>query len=98
MGPRGLHLPLEDVVGAARSRGEPSEGLVEGVVRGFLREADADAALIETRLGAGALSEFLPGGHHNCAHGDDRDLGPDGSRGWYVYLNFTAEAAALTPR
>ena len=91
-----LSLDLEDAVSAARYQGDPATGLVDGVVRGFIREADAEGTLIETPLGAYSLSELLAGGRHNCAHRrDDRDRSPDGSRGWYIYLNFTAEAVAL---
>ena len=38
-----------------------------------------------------AVSSLLPGGTGNCNSGDDRDIGPGGVRGWWVYFNFTAE-------
>jgi cysteine-rich repeat protein len=92
----GILITLQDARIAARYSGSPATGLVNGIVRGFISEADADATVLPDSLpivGGQPLSSLLPGGSGNCASGDDRDVGPDGSTvGWYFYLNFAATA------
>ncbi len=77
--------------------GSPAASLSNGLVRGFLTEADANAATLDPTLpliGGNPLSSVLRGGAGNCASGDDRDMGPDGAggmtTGWWFYLNFPA--------
>lgn len=83
---------LSEVAGAATYDGDPATGLVNGVLRGFLSEAHADATTVNVLLlGDVPLSSLLPGGTDNCADGDDRDTDSGGASGWYVYLTFTAE-------
>lgn len=82
---------LSEVAGAATYDGDPATGLVNGVLRGFLSEEHADAAMVDVPLlGEVPLSSLLPGGTDCCADGDDRDTDSDGASGWYVYLTFTA--------
>ncbi|HEY8146327.1 MAG TPA: hypothetical protein VIG06_26780 [Kofleriaceae bacterium] len=82
---------LSEVAGAATYDGDPATGLANGVLRGFLSEEHADAAMVDVPLlGEVPLSSLLPGGTDCCAEGDDRDTDSDGASGWYVYLTFTA--------
>jgi hypothetical protein len=82
---------LSEVAGAATYQGDPATGLTRGILRGFLSEAHADSATVDTALGEMVLSSLLPGGTDNCAEHDDRDEDTGGASGWYVYLSFTAE-------
>jgi hypothetical protein len=82
---------LSDYAIAASYDGDPASGLVSGVVRGFMSEADAEATTVDTPVGARTVASLLPGGDGSCASGDARDAGPDGEPGWYFYLAFTAE-------
>lgn len=98
--PIGLfNLPLQGVQASATYVGDPADGLIDGVLMGFLSEEDANNITLPEDLivvGGQPLSTFLPGGAGACAPHDDRDLGPDASLGWYFYLNFTAEAVNWT--
>lgn len=79
------------VVGATFS-GNPPTSLVNGLLAGFLTEADADATILPAELplvGGQALSILFPGGTGNCAGHDDRDTYQDES-GWWVFFNFVA--------
>src|SRR5262249_23168797 len=93
----GLAIKLEDArVGARYQNG----GLVNGMIRGFVSEEQANSSILPDRLpvvGGKPLSSVLAGGNDNCSDKDDRDQGPGGARGWYLYLNFTATKAKLTP-
>ena len=71
--------------------------MVNGLLRGFITEADANATIIPATfplVGGHPLSLLLPGGDppgadRNCAGFDDRDT-YQGVRGWWFYLNFPA--------
>ena len=79
--------------------GSPATGLVNGLIRGFVSETDADAIILPDTIdfvGGLPLSAVLPGGTGNCNGGDDRDVGPGGESGWYFYLNFTADPVPWT--
>lgn len=97
----GIVVTLEDSFIGARYSGDPATGLVNGLVRGFISEANADATILPDTLpvvGGEPLSLLLPGGSGNCSSNDDRDIGPDGSTvGWYFYLNFVATEVPYTP-
>ena len=76
-----------------------SPRLRDGLIRGFISEADADALTLPedvTLVGGDPLSQILPGGSGNCASDDDRVTGPDGELGWYFYLNFEADVVPFT--
>ncbi|MSP17509.1 MAG: DUF4215 domain-containing protein [Myxococcales bacterium] len=92
----GVPIVLTNAYLAATWSGTPATNLVNGLVRGFISEADADVTLLPADLpliGGDPLSSLLPGGTGNCSTSrDDRDTGPDGSSGWYFYLNFVASA------
>ena len=74
--------------------------LDQGLARGFIGEAEADALLLPDDLplvGGQPLSSVLPGGSGSCQTADGRDIGPDGAtRGWYFYINFAAQVVDLT--
>jgi hypothetical protein len=97
--PLGLfNIPLEDVQVGATYVGDPATGLINGIIRGFISEADADSILLPESLilvGGQPVSSLFPGGTGNCRTTggfDDRDVGPGPGfeLGWYFYLNFTA--------
>jgi len=88
-------VPLESVQIAATYVGSPAATLANGLIRGFLVEAVADTVPLPAEFGPFAgnpLSSAFPGGTGNCSTYDDRDVGPGGASGWWVYLNFVAEA------
>jgi hypothetical protein len=94
----GTLVPLSDATVAATFTGAPPTGMVDGVLRGFLRETDADAVLIDPSIpfiGGQPLSSILPGGTNCCATHDDRDQ-LDGVSGWWMYLELTAEVVPWT--
>ncbi len=96
----GISIALEDVVQGATYVGAPATSLTDGLIIGFLSEADADAILLPASLPAflagKPLSSVLAGGSGSCASTDDRDTGPSGAMGWYFYLNFTAHEVTWT--
>ena len=97
----GIALTLQDAELAAKFSGNPTDALVNGLVRGFLSEADADATTIPPSypvVGGQPLSSILPGGTGNCASHDARDTidgTPGGTRGWWFYFNFAAGTAVI---
>jgi hypothetical protein len=92
-------VTLRSVRVAATYVGSPASSLVNGMLRGFLTEADANATILPGTLplfGGQALSALLPGGDPPgagvcCAAFSDIDLGPSGERGWWMYFNFVAQ-------
>ncbi len=96
----GIQVPLTDVQVGATFVGNPATGLENGLLRGFISEADADAVLLPSSLplvGGDPLSSVLAGGTGACPAHDDRDVGPDGiTMGWWFYLNFPAAQVPTT--
>jgi len=93
-----ITLPLRDVQSAAAFAGSPVTDLQDGLLRGFLSEADADATLLPAGLplvGGQPVSVLLPGGTGNCAAGDDRDMHL-GTTGWWFYLNYSGTDVPYT--
>jgi hypothetical protein len=90
----GTPVTLTDAQIAATFDGNPAQGLVNGLMRGFLSEADADATIIPATvplIGGRPLSSVLAGGTGACPAFSDKDTGPGGVSGWYFYLNFPAQ-------
>jgi len=93
----GIPIVLTDAQVGATYTGNPATGQVNGVVRGFISEADANATILPADLplvGGKPLSLLLPGGDpagadKNCATYSDKDTN-NGVVGWWFYLNFTA--------
>lgn len=91
---QGLQVTLLDAQISATWVGDPVTELMTGLIRGFLRESDADQILLPPEIpvvGGQPLSLLLPGGSGNCALGDDLDL-HKGETGWWFYLNATAQS------
>jgi len=105
-----LVVPLQEGYVAAAYVGDPSDGLMQGMVRGFVTEAAALATVLPKTvpiLGGLRLYDILAGGitPGSCTIGgtdpigDDRDLGPDGvTMGWYFYVNFTANTVPFVDK
>jgi len=88
----GTQVPLSDAQIAATYSGNPANGLVSGVMRGFLSQADADAMLIPANqpiVGGQPFSSLLAGGKDACPMYSDMDV-DNGVPGWWFYFNFTA--------
>jgi hypothetical protein len=74
----------------------PATGMVNGLLRGFISETDANNTTLPPDLplvGGKPLSSLLAGGTGNCASTSDKDT-LDGVPGWWFYLNFTAQTTA----
>jgi len=88
----GIIIPLQDVQFGATYVGNPAADLTNGLLRGFISEADADNTILPDSLplvGNQPLSSLLPGGTGNCATYDARDNN-GGTLGWWFYLNWPA--------
>ena len=69
------------------------------MMRGFLRESDADATLLPAGLplvGGRPVSVLLKGGTGSCATGSDKDV-LDGVTGWWFYMEQTIASVPITP-
>jgi hypothetical protein len=89
----GAEVPLQQVqIGATYAS---STSLTNGVLRGFLTQADAEATNISLGIINARLASFFPGGENNCASFSDMDtLGT--TPGWWIYFNFTATSVPWT--
>lgn len=92
----GLMLELQQASLAGSYTSTAPDRIESGLLRGFIRETDADLLLIPADvplIGGQPLSALLPGGAGNCAAGDDRDT-LDGQTGWWFYFSIQAERVA----
>jgi hypothetical protein len=91
-----LAIPLWDTELAApwpAASGSTSGGLM----RGFLREADADEITVDLGTGPITLSSVLPGGTGSCATGVTNGLDSDRNEpGWWMYLEYRLDAVSAT--
>jgi cysteine-rich repeat protein len=88
----GIPITLQDAQVAATYVGNPATTFTNGLLRGFITEADANATIIPSSfplVGGMPLSSLLPGGSGNCASHSDKDTN-GGVMGWWFYLNFPA--------
>lgn len=102
----GIPFTLRNARIAATYSAAPTNTLVNGLIRGFLTQSDADNTIIpasQPLIGGLPLSQLFPGGdppgagNINCASWSDKDLGPDGvTQGWWMYFNFTATTVPYT--
>ncbi|MCB9593856.1 MAG: DUF4215 domain-containing protein [Sandaracinaceae bacterium] len=102
----GISIMLEDASIAGEWFGNPAQQIRDGLIRGFMSEAVANATIIPDMLTGIAsidgqpLSSLLRGGTGNCRDAapaaGDTDTGPSGARGWYFYLRFTADRVPYT--
>lgn len=90
---RGITLSLIDARITATYKDRPATRLTNGILVGFLSVEAAQAAIVPVPdpIGDTPLYDFLKGGGA-CGAGDDSDEN-NGEKGWWFYLNFTAEAA-----
>jgi len=91
----GVSVALTDAQIAATFDGTPpATSLSNGLMRGFLSEADANATIIPATvplIGGRPLASVLAGGTGACPAFSDKDTGPGSVTGWYFYLNFPAQ-------
>jgi cysteine-rich repeat protein len=88
----GIPITLHDAQVAARYVGNPATSLSNGLLRGFISEADANATIIPASfplVGGKPLSSLLAGGSGACPSFSDKDT-DNGVVGWWFYLNFPA--------
>lgn len=93
----GTTVPLQGAQIAAHFDGSPATTLSNGILTGFITEADANATLLPSDLpliGGMPLASLLPGGAGNCAAHSDKDT-RNGQPGWWFYLNFSAVQVPL---
>lgn len=91
-------ITLVDAQYAGSLVGSPPTAIANGLLRGFLRESDANAILLPNPADPAQsfpLSSFLPGGAGNCSSRNDKDL-HRGESGWWFYFNFVADPVAWT--
>lgn len=98
---QGITVNLRDARIAAVYDREPATQLQRGLIVGFVSRADANGTMVPLPSPINRtvpLATLLPGGG-SCkdGHHSDLDIAPDGERGWYFYLNFTARRAPYTP-
>jgi hypothetical protein len=91
-----LAIPLWDTQFAAPWPA-PDGSTSGGLMRGFLRESDADQISVDLGTGPLPLSSVLPGGTGSCAagisHGLDSDRDEDG---WWMYLEYRLDTVSAT--
>ncbi len=97
----GVMITLSEAQFAATYSGVPATQLINGLLRGFLSEADANATILPASIavvGGMTLAAVLAGGMGNCrtGTGSDMDTNAAGTRGWYMYFNFTAVTVPYT--
>jgi hypothetical protein len=94
----GIPVTLSDAQIAATYVGSPASTLANGLVRGFISEADANNTTIPNTfpvVGGQPLSALLPGGTGNCAAHSDKDMN-GAVVGWWFYFNFPAATVPYT--
>jgi cysteine-rich repeat protein len=87
----GIPITLRDAQVSARYGGTPVTSFTNGLLRGFVSEADANATIIPASIplvGGRPLSSLLPGGAGACPSFSDKDT--NGVVGWWFYMNFSA--------
>ena len=100
----GIPVTLREARIAATYSGNPAQTILNGLLMGFISEADADTTLLPANLpliGGKPLSIVLPGGDppgpdRNCAPFSDKDQNAAGVVGWWFYLNFAAPRVTWT--
>jgi hypothetical protein len=84
----GFGLPLRDVEISAQYDGDPADGLMSGIMRGFLTEADGQSTILPEDIalvGGMSIADLV-------CKGDDLDDN-NGEPGWWFYVSFTAQTA-----
>ena len=94
----GILLPLQDAQLAAHYVGFPADVMANGLLRGFISEADAGTTIIPASfpmIGGQPLSAVLAGGAGACPSFSDKDV-RDGVVGWWFYLSFSTNRVTWT--
>lgn len=94
----GTPITLIDAQIAATFDATPATALSNGLLKGFLRESDANQIVISDPAlpgGSLTLASLLAGGTGSCSTRNDRDLHA-GESGWWFYFNFQAAAVTYT--
>jgi cysteine-rich repeat protein len=94
----GIPITLRDARIAARYVGNPATSMANGLLLGFISEADANATIIPSSfplVGGQPLSSLLAGGNGACPSFSDKDVN-NGVMGWWFYLNFPATRVPWT--
>lgn len=91
-------IPLTHVRFSATYVDSPATGMIDGLLVGFISEAEAaKSTVVAPAFGSLPLTSLLPGGADNCSSVDARDVGPDGvTTGWWMHMNFTATEVPWT--
>ncbi len=103
----GIAITLRDAQLGATYVGAPATLMSNGLLRGFLTVADAEATVLPSTLpivGGSRLAEVLrgyPGNPGlgiaaNCSGSSDMDTHPTHGAGWWMYLNFPASQVTWT--
>lgn len=91
-----LALPLWDTQLAAPWPAT-SGSTTGGLMRGFLRESDADQITVDLGTGPVTLSSVLPGGTGSCATGVPNGIDSDRNEpGWWMYLEYRLDAVSAS--
>jgi hypothetical protein len=95
----GTPVPLHDAQFGGTYVGTPPATIVNGLLRGFLTAADANATILPASIpliGGHTLASILRGGAGNCSSSSDMDTHPSLGQGWWVYANFPAVTVPFT--
>jgi hypothetical protein len=96
----GVDVTLTHARIGARYQGGNTKKLKDGLVRGFLTEASANATILPASLpvvGGQPVSKLLAGGTGSCAKFSDKDT-VEGASGWWIYLQFGAQQVRWSDR
>jgi hypothetical protein len=95
---QGTPVTLYDARIAATWSGSPTNQLSNGLMRGFVTEADANNTVVTIPVfGDRPLSALLAGGTDSCQSAwSDKDVN-NGVSGWWFYVNFSAAKVPYTP-
>ncbi|HWS27844.1 MAG TPA: hypothetical protein VN259_14880 [Xanthomonadales bacterium] len=94
----GTPITLVDAQIAAVFNATPATALSNGLLRGFLRESDANQIVISDPAlpgGSVTLAGLLAGGNGSCSTRNDKDS-HQGESGWWFYFNFSASQVTFT--
>jgi hypothetical protein len=94
----GTPITLIDAQIAASFNATPATALSNGLLRGFLRESDANQIVISDPAlpgGSVTLASLLAGGSGSCSTRNDKDI-HQGQSGWWFYFNFPAATVIYT--
>jgi hypothetical protein len=93
----GIPITLHQAQIAGQYVGNPATGTTNGLLRGFISEADANATTIPPSfpiVGGQPLSRLLAGGSGACPSFSDKDTNT--VVGWWFYLNFPTTRVTWT--